>query len=103
MVFVVVFVGLFFFFPKRMRGQRKKSKRKKIYGVLCLEPNGGMFMLNSLCSEICFTAVLSAFCLCGLSSERRFASVSHKAKDKLKMLWKMSKEETHRDGERYCE
>lgn len=60
-------------------------------------------MLNSLCSEICFTAVLSAFCLCGLSSERRFASVSHKAKDKLKMLWKMSKEETHRDGERYCE
>lgn len=61
-----------------------RIEEKELEGEMffsCLELNANTFMLNSLCSEIHFTVMLSAFCLCGPSSERLFASVSHKAKD----------------------
>lgn len=80
-MFPFVLFGVFF--PQENgRSEEKKQKEDNLF-FFCLEPSGSMFMLNSLCSEICFTAMLSAFCLCGLNSERWFASVSHKAKDKL--------------------
>lgn len=61
---------LAFFFPQENGMSEEKEQEEENLCILCLEPNGSMFMLNSLCSEICFTAMLSAFCLCGLSSER---------------------------------
>lgn len=59
---VCVLVFVFVFFPTD-DGRTEEKEQEKLFGYffLCLELNGSMFMLNSLCSEMLLIVILSDF------------------------------------------
>lgn len=58
---VCVFCFLFLFFFPADDGRTEEQEKLFGYFFLCLELNGSMFMLNSLCSEMHLIVILSDF------------------------------------------